>query len=377
MRVLISTPPLGTARIPTISNIRFIAIFAMTFAHVSVNWDAGGPTSTFNFDPSVSPFLLIIHDGLTRVSSPLLGFFSAHFALGALEHRGYLSVVGSRVRTLLVPTIVWSAVYVAVRLAPGIVTSDKDYIASILQSVDVDSFLGFVDRPANGPLHYLVNLFELIVVLPLLLFLLDRAGKAVYLALVVIVFIATSQYTPGEVPGMNASTPVPRSDLFLFFSLGVLTRRRYGPDVIANLLKFSLRNPASIVLCALVLMAGALWWRQFVEMDTELSSWLGLIFLMATRVAGCLLIVTAIPWIARLAHRGYVANDRFTFLLFCTHIITYFAVEYAINLVVGWSPSEALQIAASLFLPFCAVLVALVLFWAATMIRTARASVPF
>jgi hypothetical protein len=103
-------------------------------------------------------------------------------------------------------------------------------------------------------------------------------------------------------------------------------------------------------------------WRWLVAMEDRLAIWSGFILLMATRMLGCLLIVAALRWIANPGRRNLVIDDKLTFHLFCTHVISISALKGLLTAASGGELSEAYRVAAFFASPLFALCVALALY---------------
>jgi Acyltransferase family len=309
--------------------------------------------------------LVIVQDGFGRISSPLLGLFSGYFAVRNFESRPYSDIVSKRFRSLYVPAVLWSAIYFAVRLAAAFASSlmgDGSHLRTEIHDLTFNSFFGITSWPLNGPLHYLIDLFKCVLFLPVFLYLLDRLGRkgyAVAVSALFAVFIAFdfNHYSSG----FNNHNILPRADLFLFFSVGVYARHIWGGDILQTLQRFSLQRRSHIVLVAAVFLLGALHWRWLTEFDNAALVWAGVLLGMAVRIAGCLLLVSGLHYIALVARKGIVIPETLTFLYFCTHLITFFVVKNIALITVGEDLPWSFRLFLFAVLPFIALIAAFVL----------------
>jgi len=309
--------------------------------------------------------LVIIQDGFGRISSPLLGLFSGYFAVRNLEDRPYSDVVSKRFRSLYVPAVLWSAIYFAVRLAAGFAASlmgDGSHLTAEIDGLTFNTFFGITSWPANGPLHYLIDLFKCVLFLPAFLYVLDRLGRRGYVAVVIALFTIFIAFDFNHYSsGFNNHNILPRADLFLFFSVGVYARHIWGGDIMQTLKRFSLRRTPVILLVGLVFLLGALHWRWLTEFDNAFVVWSGIILGMVTRIAGCLLIVSGLHYIALLAKKGIVIPETLTFQYFCTHMITFFVVKNVTLIALGDDLPWSFRLGLFFVLPFFALFAAFVL----------------
>jgi hypothetical protein len=82
--------------------------------------------------------------------------------------------------------------------------------------------------------------------------------------------------------------------------------------------------------------------------------------LLAVRISGSLLVLSLLPWLRELARRGLYCNDRLTFNLFCTHVISF----YLLPMAIGWGRSNRYSSLLFFAAPFFATAVAGIAFWA-------------
>ena len=305
--------------------------------------------------------LVIVQDGFGRISAPLLGLFSGYFAVRNLQDRPYGDVVSQRFRSLYVPAVLWSAIYFAVRMAAAFASSlmgDGSHLQAEIEDLSFNSFFGITAWPLNGPLHYLIDLFKCVLFLPVLLYLLDRLGRNVYVIAVLAAFMVLMTFDFNHYSaGFNNHNSLPRADLFLFFSVGVYARRVWGGDIMQTLERFSLRRSLIIPVAALFLL-GALHWRWLTEFDNVGIIWSGILLGMVTRIAGCLLIVSGLHLIARLAEKGLVIPESLTFRYFCTHFITFFIFKNVTLITMGHNLAWSFRLFLFGGLPFIALFAA-------------------
>ena len=229
--------------------------------------------------------------------------------------------------------------------------------------MNVNSFLGVTYWPYNFPLHYLVDLFKCILFLPVLLYLLDRFGRSVFVALIGCLFFALVANDLNHTnPGVNTESILPRADLFLFFCAGLLVHRHRDGDIVETLDRLSVQRSGVLIALGLAFLVCASHWRWLVAMDYRLAIWSGFILLMATRILGCLLIVAALRWIGNLGRRGLVIDNKLTFHLFCTHVISFFVLKGLLTVALGGELSDTHKVAAFFVSPFFALCVALALY---------------
>lgn len=351
-------------RNPVVSNLRFLCVFFMSYVHIFYVQDFydliffGHQLPYLIHGYPAGTLLVLVQDGFGRISSPLLGLLSGFYAVRNLESRTYRNVVSRRFMSLYVPAVLWSTIYFGVRMAAALASSfmgDGSHIAEELNRVDINSFLGLTAWPLNGPLHYLIDLFKCVLFLPVLLYLLDRLGRKGYALIVAAfyVFLIANDFHDFS-SGFNKDNILPRADLVLFFSFGVYAGRVWGGDIMDVLNRFSMRRVWAIALTAAVFVAGALHWRWLATMENDVLAWCGILLGMAVRVSGCLLIVSALDWIAALARRGIVVDETLTFRYFCTHMIAFFIARNIVRMTVGEQVPWSYQVDLFFVLPVIA-----------------------
>ncbi len=303
----------------------------MVFVHIKVG------EAVVRVDPGLpylqtgdwlSPTVMMLRDAFGRISSPLLGFLSGFFLLGNLQDRAYFTVLLLRLRTLYLPVVIWSTVCVLVMLSLIDLVYGSAAVTARLSIFDANTFLGITKWPFNYALHYMVDLVKCILFVPLFLFVLERAGRFAFLSIVVAIFLALigTDLNPPH-PGVNRESVLPRADLFLFFYLGLFVKWR-DRDAIGDALdRLRLGNGFILAVIGIVFIVGAGHWRWLAASEDMAVIWAGGFLLLATRIAGCLLLLAALPWLRRIGRRRLYIPDRLTFYLFCTHVITIAALE--------------------------------------------------
>jgi succinoglycan biosynthesis protein ExoH len=302
----------------------------MIFAHDSFAFsliDFKSPPYASPHSP-ISFFNYVIVYGLSRISSPFLGFLSGYFAAANLAERTYQRVALTRLKTLYFPALFWSFIFFAVTVVAGYAVSNHAVVRERIATVDLNDFLGITKFPLNYPLHYLIALFKCVLISPVLIYLLRRLGPIAFTALACLAFLAlTGSDLNPYVPGQHAHDIWPRADLFLFFSLGLLAQRRWVLDIGEALMKCRISNPVALFGIALIFLVSTFNWPWLVQSATPAHVWCGAFVLLVARIAGALLLLALLPGLRHMAQRGLYVSDKLTFLLFCTHIISYFIFD--------------------------------------------------
>jgi len=327
----------------------------MTFAHVpfAVGLIAAGSLPLYlSASPPISYVGLVLVDGFAKISAPLLGFMAAYFAAANLQNRTYPQLVAVRFKQLCIPAIMWSLIFFGVMIAVGYITSDLSYVRQKFSDLDINSVVGLGRFPLNYPLHYLIDLFECTLILPILAVVLKRFGISIFGGLVgtlVLILVATDLNHNN--PGMNIDNVLPRADLFLFFSAGLAAQRVLGSNALDRI---RIRRRGILIAVGVVFLAGSLHSRWMVAMDSEIAIWSGFFVSLVVRISGSLLALALLPTMRALARRGLTVDDKLTFRLLCTHAIAF----YLLQPLLGWKLAGADAAAAFLIAPFIAVCVA-------------------
>lgn len=325
-----------TARDESISNLRFICIFLMTFAHNYFAFNLIQFKSAPFFSVSHSPMAYlnyVIFYGLSRISSPLLGFLSGYFASATLANRSYQRVLYEKLRSLYVPAIFWSLAYFLVLITGAWITENRWAVQKTLSAVDLEDFLGITKFPLNYPLHYLIDLFKCIILAPFLIYAVRRTSGIAFIMLTLFIFLAlTGSDLNHFIPGQHAYDIWPRADLAMFFSFGLLAQRSWRAPAGDALMRFRATNFLVLFGLLVVFLLGTFDWPWLARENSTPMVWAGAITLLATRIAGVMLLLASLGWLRKIAKRGFYISDRVTFILFCTHVISYFIFNEIIRL---------------------------------------------
>ncbi len=359
-----------------ISNLRFMAIFAMLFVHAFegnrfIDVQSGLPYlvgGALN-----SPLVLLVHDGFGRISAPLLGLLSGYFFAANLTSSSYQGLLVKRLRTLYLPVVVWCSVFAVIQIVAAYGVGDSELIERTWSKISLNSIFGYSSWPLNHPLHYLVDLLKCILFVPIALFVFNRFGRHGYSILIIFVFLLLiAMDSNSRTPGFNQDSVLPRADLVLFFFVGLAAQRIWSGNITTTLDRFSMRRVWAITLSLVIFVLGAGHWRWIGAIDGELMPWISSFVLIATRIAGCLLLLSALQWIKAISGRGLSVDDKATFRLFTTHVITFFVLKNALEFALRRELSETDTIWALFVFPLVAVCVAYVLYVIEMYIRQAR-----
>jgi fucose 4-O-acetylase-like acetyltransferase len=276
---------------------------------------------------------LFLFDGLSRIASPGLGLISGYLAWISLERWSAGDFLLKRARNLLLPFLLWSMVFLVLRLLLDVVQG---------QSLDLRPFLGnefwgLTDWPRNAPLHYLVDLFKSVVLMVAAFVLFKRLGfsthvmTAALLGFSLVVFAGlTLVDLHASHPGRNPKSFLPRSDLLLFFALGFVYARA-GLRIFENLS----RRPLVLAVLGVCFFGISLIWSDLLQYEVSSRQyWLGLVLHFICRLAG-VLVLFALIW--RLPAPGEKTSLFFRDLAFAV-FVSHFIVLSALNSLLDLTP---------------------------------------
>jgi surface polysaccharide O-acyltransferase-like enzyme len=167
---------------------RVLCIFLVMYVHVNPGISevdpAGQGVRAFDW----ARFTLVNSAG--RVSVGLLSVVSGYLAVSALARAGFGRLIAKRVRTLIVPMALWSALFMAMamvgeRVQPGYLARTLGGELGLARLPDW--LFGLTRAPANAPLAFLRDIFVCSLLLPVLLRA-QRAGAWVYVGVVAAIF---------------------------------------------------------------------------------------------------------------------------------------------------------------------------------------------
>lgn len=282
----------------------------------------GGDVGLFDTDTLLAPFL---QDTFARSAVPLLTIFSGYLACLSLSRKRYGDYAWGRVRSLLVPFLLWN-VLLALLLHVSHQRTGYPEMMAVTEHNGALENLGFVfglsSFPVNYPLYFLKDLFLIALLLPPVL---ARMRPWLFLcagAFLLVFCVHRSAVTVGDV------LLIYRSDMLLFFLLGYGLARF---DLIDRLPRFRPADDGFVVavffaLC--IVMTGLL-----VRYDPDLD-----VYTTRIKLPLSLLFLCAVPAIAALVRRhadsAFVTLARklssYSFTLFLVHGPVGFLVEYVV-----------------------------------------------
>jgi fucose 4-O-acetylase-like acetyltransferase len=303
--------------------VRLIGIWFMVTAHIGAT---GLSELVFG-----QPLYLFLIDGLSRLSAPVLGFISGYFAYRSVTTDGPARLLAKKGRSLLLPFLLWSFVYVALLIGVRLLQTGSLDLALFSSN----EFWGLTAWPGNYPLHYLIDLFKCVMLAGTAFWLLRRFGIAGGTALRIVVgtalllFVAlTLADLNHEHPGRHRDDVLPRTDLVLFFFLG-LAYAGASSDVIMKVAD----RPAVMLLLGVAFVASSMIWANLLRHETDtLAYGIGVVLHFVCRIAGGLLLFALIQRLPAIGQAAGLAMRRLAFRIFVSHFIVFSALNSAIDL---------------------------------------------
>lgn len=326
-----------------IDHSRFLAIYLMTMSHM--------PHATPVMNGYVRDFwnmgwaeylVLFTGDGVARISAPLLGLFSGYLAVRSIAKRGAGDLLRTRFRTLLIPAWIWSVAMLALWFLTGLAKGDLRNWFAIFDDYGADAVLGIFRMPLNYSMHYVIDLFKcslLFVVVEAALRHVARFrpvnAPAVYMTIAVVgaaaLTFGTLDLTSPYQPGLNEESFLPRSDLFLFFFVGIGLARggMEAPKAIEQVVARMTPLRFAAVFAAFSLAAVS--WRALVELHEIWPLALAGLLLFVVRITGSVLMACTVIW-GRRAFDWLNVSSLFAFRLFCIHALVFSVIGSLIEL---------------------------------------------
>ncbi len=334
-----------------IDALRFFAIFFMTYAHYEIDLTSFLPRSVLSGVAHIS--YTILHFGLSRTASAFLGIVSGYFLYQQLTRMGYRRTLSRRFRSLMIPEVTWSALYLVVEAIRALAKHGKPmagYLHTPWRSFNL--LVPIQYWPANLPLHYLADLFKLCLISPLILLILRRLSPRTKIALLIVLFLVPNSFDPS-----NMTSIIPRWDLVVFFVAGMMIASEFID--LGSLVER--RIPAYVVAAAFVgIVAIAPHWEPLMRDVSPYKMYLGYLLVMLVKVFGIGLFVGVVQRLIRFKGlSAFLPSRNVTFLAFCTHAIVLIFLAKATSMMVNYSGMSDLPIFIS-FLVFPFVCFALV-----------------
>lgn len=158
-----------------IAMLRFILIAMVVLLHIAVP----RPVTSLDFSNVFEVFRAFTQGQLGRICVPVLTMISGYLLFSANLDQTPAKLYKKKARTLLIPFFVFNVCYVAL-LALVEYTTGRPTVAPILTAEPmriVNMFFAIDKKPLNVPLHFLRELFVLVLLAPLFGLLLRRAPR--------------------------------------------------------------------------------------------------------------------------------------------------------------------------------------------------------
>ncbi len=300
----------------SITCARVLCIFSVMFVHVYSGYPH--PWPVFGAFEGRDVLFHFFTDVLGRSSVPLLTIISG-WLLARQNGQGYPALLRIKLKTLVVPMILWSAallVLIALHAAvtgrntglPGTALGWVNAVASITQA------------PVNGPLAFLRDLFVVFLISPVLLPLVRRLG----IWLLLVLFCGTELFP--------SSPFLLRSQILLFFSIGVY---------LSNIDVVRIRYPVVVGAFAFVMLTFAYDLARLSE-GLPAAGYFGKASLF--RISVAILIWSVCGAIARVPIRWVQRLEPYCFMAFCSHVLTFEVLSVPGRMVFGRADSPAYPI---------------------------------
>ena len=156
-----------------ISMLRFILIAVVVFLHIA----EPGPIATLDFSNHFEVVRAFTQGQIGRICVPVLTMISAYLLFSANLDQAPAKLYKKKARTLLIPFLIFNVCYVAILACLEYMTG-LVAVTSILNAEPmrvVNMFFAVDKKPLNVPLHFLRELFVLVLLAPLFGLLLRRA----------------------------------------------------------------------------------------------------------------------------------------------------------------------------------------------------------
>lgn len=317
-----------------INHSRFLAIYLMTMSHMPLSVKImNGYVQDFWNMGWAEYLVLFTGDGVARISAPLLGLFSGYLAVRSIAKRGAGDLLRTRFRTLLIPAWIWSAAMLALWFVTGALKGDLGHWFGIFDDYGADAVLGIFRMPVNYSMHYVIDMFKcslLFVAVEAALRYAERFrpvnAPAIYATLAVIgaaaLTFGTLDVASMQQPGLNEENFLVRSDLFLFFFIGIALARG-GVSVPSAIEGMVARlTPLQLIGVIAVFTLTAVSWRALVATQSLGPVTLGALLLFAVRISGSVLMACLVVR-ARRVFDWLDVSSLLAFRLFCIHALVF------------------------------------------------------
>ena len=323
-------PPAGPAATPlpspvlaaeTSQAIRIARVLCIVFMMTTHIWPGSDRILAAAQPPAVAAFFSVVVDHLGRSAVPLLSLFSGVlFAFTVMRGKRAAAIVRGKLRALIVPMAFWSVPVLAINLAAvHLLGMDEALPESPLDWVN--AFLSLTAPPANGPLHFLREIF-VACLCALALHALYR--RSAMLGVLAGCALLVAEHAPGDLLFFRPLIPT-------FFLAGMLLALRG---------RAGWRPPLWLGLALLALSESVL---HLVPRD-PLPGWYvdETLLEFLPRLAMSLLMwwfATGLPRWSRRAADAVGWLEPFIFMIFCSHFVT-IRVMGAVAAILGLSEND-------------------------------------
>lgn len=274
---------------------RILSIFFTAYVHA---WPGASLLHEYSVLADTEWIMAIFVDFLGRGAVPLLSAISGMLAYLTLGRRATLPFLAGKLRTLIIPMIIWNAVFMAILVA----SSTAGLQVWVPQEGWPTWLLALDDQPVNRPLGFLRDAFVCALFAVILCPALDRRpalGLALTGAMTVVAML-----TP--------SLLFLRPQIFALFALGLVLMRF---DLVRS---YSRASVGFAALSALALLD-----MYLASVTPQPQSGQDLIelfrrFLIATLFWQACMILVRLP-----GTKGVLGLERYIFFFFCSHIIVF------------------------------------------------------
>ncbi|WP_422345916.1 acyltransferase family protein [Parasphingorhabdus sp.] len=173
------TNRIGQDQSQLIKVARVVCIIFMMTTHI---WPGSDRILAASQPFAIEAFFVLVVDSLGRASVPLLSLISGLLIVHSFDRRHAIAVMKTKPATLLVPMIVWSIPVVLLLFVEQRVRGETGLAPDTLMEW-LNSFFALTASPANGPLHFLREIFIMSCYAWLVLTIYRRSPKISYLVM--------------------------------------------------------------------------------------------------------------------------------------------------------------------------------------------------
>lgn len=283
---------------------RVCAIFFMMYVHAEKGADV--PRAGFAQSSLDTQIRFVLVDIFGRSSVPLLTIISAYLLSSRESISGFRTLLGSKVRTLLVPMWFWNLAYLAL-IGAGMILFNLPAPERLMDMAWYDAVFAVTDEPAQIPLAFLRDIFVCVILSPILVRLVRHVFWPSFMLSLVFAVIEPAQFI------------LLRPQILAFFLVGLWFGINGGVPTLAGRRVLPLTVLALIGLVAIFLVT-----HGFATSVTIEAEWLQRLlsnfsrFFVAWLFWVAALRLAATPWL-----NAFQRVEPFVFLAFCSHVIVF------------------------------------------------------